>query len=496
MERRETRRCVRKKRCEETKLQDEQEERRRRRSDQVCAQEQRGSGHSRRRDDSHSTLDPRESELQLLDSPVEREPEMKRVRGNKEMECGTEQICLLFLCPSPSSVRFFSKEDMDLGSRRLLMWLSSSNDATALSIGRKPHDPPPQAALGSQAPAMRAPSASKHKNMFMKARRCHCNSLSTREKEKEGGTTTETGRKRGVRREEEKRKKMRGDSQLTDLARESEREREREGLRSLLTVTCFEEPGPGRKTESSFPEDTPPAGRLFIGQRNLGQAKAGAGRVEQVSRCYPQPHTLHDAHILAATPAEPGKQQHAQEPVCREEERGACSLLLRLHIQRNSVGAYQPCAEEVQPGVTSSGHPIPLPSLWHLRESMDKTLNISFPSPMIHLDGSSTTPQCLYPQTTGQPESLSITGTKGAAFNGCVRGGAGTHLLQTPALGAHKGHTVTIVDIGGDRSHPVSGLGVERVTGHQLRTTERLVDVQTTERVINGHRLQRGRRTI
>lgn len=71
-----------------------------------------------------------------------------------------------------------------------------------------------------------------------------------------------------------------------------------------------------------------------------------------------------------------------------------------------------------------------------------------------------------------------------------MRRGVGTHLLKTSTLGAHKGYTVAIVDIGGDRSHAVPSFSVESVSGHQLRTTKRLVDVQTTERVVNGNRLQ------
>lgn len=65
-----------------------------------------------------------------------------------------------------------------------------------------------------------------------------------------------------------------------------------------------------------------------------------------------------------------------------------------------------------------------------------------------------------------------------------------SHLFQTSALGADKSHAVAVVDVGGDGSHAVPRLGVESVTGHQLRATEGLIDVQTAERVIDGHRLQ------
>lgn len=43
-----------------------------------------------------------------------------------------------------------------------------------------------------------------------------------------------------------------------------------------------------------------------------------------------------------------------------------------------------------------------------------------------------------------------------------------TDLLQPSALGAHEGHTVVVIDIGGDRGHAVAGLGVKCVAGHQL----------------------------
>lgn len=64
-----------------------------------------------------------------------------------------------------------------------------------------------------------------------------------------------------------------------------------------------------------------------------------------------------------------------------------------------------------------------------------------------------------------------------------------SYLFQTSTLGANKSYTVAIVDVGGDGSHAVPSLGVERVTRHQLRPSEGLIDVQATERVINGHRL-------
>lgn len=67
----------------------------------------------------------------------------------------------------------------------------------------------------------------------------------------------------------------------------------------------------------------------------------------------------------------------------------------------------------------------------------------------------------------------------------------GSYLLKTSTLGAHKGNTVAVVDIGCDRSHAVPSLGVESVSCYQLRTAEWLVDVQTTEGVINWYRLQK-----
>lgn len=75
-----------------------------------------------------------------------------------------------------------------------------------------------------------------------------------------------------------------------------------------------------------------------------------------------------------------------------------------------------------------------------------------------------------------------------------MKKGVGSYLLQTPALGANKGNTVAVVDVGGDGSHAVPRLGVECVTGYQLGTTEGLVDVQAAERVVNGYRLQKNRR--
>lgn len=65
-----------------------------------------------------------------------------------------------------------------------------------------------------------------------------------------------------------------------------------------------------------------------------------------------------------------------------------------------------------------------------------------------------------------------------------------SHLFQTSTLGADKSHAVAVVDIGRDGSHSLPSLGVESVTGHQLRAAEGLIDVQTAERVIDGHRLQ------
>lgn len=64
-----------------------------------------------------------------------------------------------------------------------------------------------------------------------------------------------------------------------------------------------------------------------------------------------------------------------------------------------------------------------------------------------------------------------------------------SYLFQTSTLGANKSYTVAVVDIGGNGGHAVPSLGVESVTRHQLRPSEGLIDVQTTERVINGHGL-------
>lgn len=64
-----------------------------------------------------------------------------------------------------------------------------------------------------------------------------------------------------------------------------------------------------------------------------------------------------------------------------------------------------------------------------------------------------------------------------------------SYLFQPSTLGANKSYTVAVVDIGGDGGHAVPSLGVESVTRHQLRPTEGLIDVQATERVINGHGL-------
>lgn len=67
--------------------------------------------------------------------------------------------------------------------------------------------------------------------------------------------------------------------------------------------------------------------------------------------------------------------------------------------------------------------------------------------------------------------------------------GVCAHLLQTSALRAHKSDAVAIVDVGNHRRHTVPSLSEERVASDQLRTAERLVDVQTTEGVIDGNRL-------
>lgn len=64
-----------------------------------------------------------------------------------------------------------------------------------------------------------------------------------------------------------------------------------------------------------------------------------------------------------------------------------------------------------------------------------------------------------------------------------------SYLFQPSTLGANKSYTVAVVDVGGDGGHAVPSLGVESVTRHQLRPTQGLIDVQATERVINGHGL-------
>lgn len=64
-----------------------------------------------------------------------------------------------------------------------------------------------------------------------------------------------------------------------------------------------------------------------------------------------------------------------------------------------------------------------------------------------------------------------------------------THLLQLSILGAHKRYAVTVVDVRGDGGHAVPRLSVERVTGDQLGAPQWLVDVQTTEGVVNWYGL-------
>lgn len=65
-----------------------------------------------------------------------------------------------------------------------------------------------------------------------------------------------------------------------------------------------------------------------------------------------------------------------------------------------------------------------------------------------------------------------------------------SHLLQPSISGAEEDHVVSVVDVGGDRGQPVPALGEHRPTRHQLGPPQRLVDIQATEVVIDGHRLQ------
>lgn len=115
---------------------------------------------------------------------------------------------------------------------------------------------------------------------------------------------------------------------------------------------------------------------------------------------------------------------------------------------------------------------------------------------MIHLHGKRTASQCLC-LVDGWAAWVFLSHNNKERRIACEeeKGWSWTHLLQTSTLCADKGNTVAVVDVGGDRSHAVPSLSVESVTRHQLRPTERLVDVQTAERVVNWHRLQMERKT-
>lgn len=69
-----------------------------------------------------------------------------------------------------------------------------------------------------------------------------------------------------------------------------------------------------------------------------------------------------------------------------------------------------------------------------------------------------------------------------------------SHLLQPSAPGAQEDHTVSIVNVGGDRGQPVPALSEHRLTRHQLGTPQGLVYIQAAEVVIDGNGL-RGERT-
>lgn len=65
-----------------------------------------------------------------------------------------------------------------------------------------------------------------------------------------------------------------------------------------------------------------------------------------------------------------------------------------------------------------------------------------------------------------------------------------SYLFQASAPCAQKYHIVSTVDIGSDGGQPVPSLSEHSLTRHQLRATQGLVDIQATEVIINGNRLQ------
>lgn len=102
---------------------------------------------------------------------------------------------------------------------------------------------------------------------------------------------------------------------------------------------------------------------------------------------------------------------------------------------------------------------------------------------------------CHRPVDSLDPRCLSDKASKDSflMLPGFQKKRSSAYLFQTPTLGADKSHAVAVVDVGGDGSHAVPGLGVESVTSYQLRATEGLIDIQTAERVIDGHRLRHKR---
>ena len=64
------------------------------------------------------------------------------------------------------------------------------------------------------------------------------------------------------------------------------------------------------------------------------------------------------------------------------------------------------------------------------------------------------------------------------------------YLLQLTTACAQEDHTVAVVDVRGDGGQSVPGLRVHGLTRHQLGAPQGLVDIQATEVVIDGDRLQ------
>lgn len=71
-----------------------------------------------------------------------------------------------------------------------------------------------------------------------------------------------------------------------------------------------------------------------------------------------------------------------------------------------------------------------------------------------------------------------------------VRGPPDSYLFQLPALCPHKHHAVAVVNVRGHGGHAVPAGGVQRQALHGRGAAQRLVDVQSTEVVIDGDRLE------